>query len=49
MCRSQLPAPMFSRTEVSVWSILKQCVGKVLKFQILFDSSHSRATLNWTV
>lgn len=28
--RTQLPVPMFSRADFSVWSILKQCIGKEL-------------------
>lgn len=28
--RCQLPAPMFSRSDYSVWSILKQCIGREL-------------------
>ncbi|CAG5896681.1 unnamed protein product [Menidia menidia] len=28
--RSSLPAPMFSRNDVSVWSILKKCIGMEL-------------------
>ena len=27
--RTELPVPMLSRSEFSVWSILKQCIGKV--------------------
>ena len=29
LCRTHLPVPMFSRADFSVWSILKQCIGKV--------------------
>ncbi|XP_025092484.1 oxysterol-binding protein-related protein 1-like isoform X2 [Pomacea canaliculata] len=28
--RTQLPVPMFSRADFSVWSILKQCIGREL-------------------
>lgn len=28
-CRESLPAPMFSRNSVSIWSILKKCIGLV--------------------
>ena len=28
-CRSRLPVPQFSRNDFSIWSILKQCIGKV--------------------
>lgn len=27
--RTCLPAPMFSRNDVSIWSILKKCIGMV--------------------
>lgn len=27
--RATLPVPQFSRNDFSVWSILKQCIGKV--------------------
>ena len=27
--RTKLPVPMFDRSQVSIWSILKQCIGKV--------------------
>jgi len=29
-CRTELPAPMISRKEVSIWAILKNCIGKDL-------------------
>ncbi|CAF0936458.1 unnamed protein product [Rotaria sp. Silwood1] len=28
--RTKLPAPMFDRSQISIWSILKQCIGKEL-------------------
>lgn len=28
-CRTKLPVPMFDRNDFSVWTILKQCIGKV--------------------
>ncbi|CAF4657970.1 unnamed protein product, partial [Rotaria sp. Silwood1] len=28
--RTQLPVPMFDRSQISIWSILKQCIGKEL-------------------
>jgi len=27
--RTKLPVPMFDRSQISIWSILKQCIGKV--------------------
>jgi hypothetical protein len=27
--RNKLPMPMFDRSQISIWSILKQCIGKV--------------------
>ena len=29
--RTKLPVPMFDRSQISIWSILKQCIGKVSK------------------
>lgn len=33
--RTCLPAPMFSRNDVSIWSILKKCIGMVRKLHII--------------
>uniref|UniRef100_A0A452QRF0 Uncharacterized protein n=1 Tax=Ursus americanus TaxID=9643 RepID=A0A452QRF0_URSAM len=33
--RTSLPAPMFTRSDFSVWSILKKCIGLV-RFHLLF-------------
>lgn len=30
ICRKKLPVPMFSRNDFSIWSVLKNCIGKEL-------------------
>lgn len=35
--RMYLPAPMFSRNDVSIWSILKKCIGMVRKLHLYMN------------
>lgn len=38
--RESLPAPMFSRNSVSIWSILKKCIGLVRNCISFFTPPH---------
>lgn len=42
-CRTKLPVPMFDRNDFSVWTILKQCIGKVTWSHVL------TTILLWTI
>jgi hypothetical protein len=37
--RAKLPVPMFDRSQISIWSILKQCIGKVNHFGVILKKS----------
>lgn len=44
--RTSLPAPMFSRNDFSIWSILRNCIGMVrIKLCVVFISHTSSATV----
>lgn len=42
LCRTSLPAPMFTRSDFSVWSILKKCIGLVSSES---QTSHGASTI----
>lgn len=35
--RMGLPAPMISRNDISIWSILKKCIGMVRKINLYMN------------
>ncbi len=41
LLRTRLPAPMIDRSQISIWSILKQFIGKVKKL-IRFNQTHTK-------
>lgn len=36
LLRTKLPMPMFDRSQITAWSILKQCIGKVNDSNIIY-------------
>lgn len=40
LCRTTLPAPMFSRHDFSIWGFLKKCIGMVGKMNFVNNEDH---------